>query len=98
MWRAISIWESSPESVPNKASIVRCIPASCPCAYTSDRDGGTVRNKWWQRGSSALEQDVPRALQVGHTWDGVPQLLFIGHATFDERRHELLAQREFRES
>ena len=34
----------------SKKFMVRCMPASCFCPYSSDWVSGTVRNMWWQRG------------------------------------------------
>ena len=35
--------------------------------------------------SSALDEDLPRALQIGHPWDSVPQLLLLVQSLFFSR-------------
>ena len=44
---------------PNKATMVCCIPASCPAA-AADWEGGTVRNKWLQPGPTGRDLLWPR--------------------------------------
>ena len=50
MCLAIATCVTLPRILPNNASIVCCIPKSCPCAYPAHCRGGTVRNKWLHRG------------------------------------------------
>ena len=67
----------SPGIPSRRDAIARCIPASWPCAYSAECEGGMVLRKWWHQKSCTLDKHLPRALQVGYPLDGLPQLVFL---------------------
>ena len=48
-----------------------------PWAYRADCEGGDCPQEVVTTGSSALQEDLPTALNVRHPWNGLPQAPFL---------------------